>query len=208
MDIREPILAYGKKTLTEEEYLTWENSALRKHEFYQGKVYAMAGAGLRHNIIFSNVFGDLAYRLRGKTCKPYGSDLRIHIPQNTLYTYPDISIICNDIMDNYIEAATQPTVIIEILSTSTKEYDRGTKFELYRDIPTFKEYVLINSENLHVEVYRLNKSNRWELEEYRKLTDILEIKQVNWSYALHAVYEGTGLKAYKPNHSTLMEQPG
>jgi Uma2 family endonuclease len=196
MDVREPVIAYGKKILTEDEYLTWENSAHRKHEFFQGQVFAMAGASPRHNIVFRNVYGDLAYRLKGNPCQPYGSDFRIHIPQNTLYTYPDISILCDDILNNYTESGTQPTVIIEILSVTTKDYDRGSKFELYRDIPALKEYVLIDSDTIHAEVFRLNGRKHWELEEYKLLDDILEIKQVKWSMSLHGVYEGTRLTAY------------
>ena len=194
MEVREPVVAYGKKILTEEEYLTWERSAKRKHEYFRGQVFAMAGAGNRHNIIFKNVYGDLAYRLKGQSCQLYGSDLRIHIPENTLYTYPDISIFCKDLFDNDDDDNfTQPDVIIEILSPSTKDYDRGTKFQLYRDIATLKEYVLIDSEAIHAEVYRINTYKHWVLQEYKSLDDALEIRQVKWSMPLKEIYEGTRL---------------
>ncbi|MES1221446.1 MAG: Uma2 family endonuclease, partial [Bacteroidota bacterium] len=98
MELREPFVAYGKNKWTEQEYLDFENASLEKHEFYRGEIFAMAGAGDRHNIIFSNIFGELSYKLKGKSCRPYGSDMRIHIPENTLYTYPDISIICGDLL--------------------------------------------------------------------------------------------------------------
>lgn len=193
MEVREPVVVYAKRKLTVEEYLQFERESVEKHEFYQGEVFAMAGAGPRHNKIFSNLFGDIAYRLKGKTCQPYGSDMRIHIPENTLFTYPDISIICRDIIksneddDNF----TQPTVLIEILSPSTRNYDRGGKFKLYRDIPTLLEYILIDSESISVEVFRVNTTGHWELEEYKLLSETLRISSMEMSIPLAEIYAGT-----------------
>src|SRR6266508_5703728 len=101
-EIREPIIAYGKKKFTIEEYLELERASTEKHEYYQGEIFAMAGASDNHNEIFSNVFGDLAYRLKGKSCKPYGSDMRTHIPENSLFSYPDISIFCKNIEEHKV----------------------------------------------------------------------------------------------------------
>ncbi|HET7360766.1 MAG TPA: Uma2 family endonuclease [Salinimicrobium sp.] len=195
MEVREPIAVYNKSKLTAEEYLRFEKDAVQKHEYYQGEVFAMAGAGARHNVIFSNIFGDLAYRLKGKPCKPYGSDLRIHIPENTLYTYPDISIICGEITPSEIDEDTAilPTVLIEILSPSTKNYDRGDKFRLYRDIPTLKEYILIDSGSISIEIFRINKKGHWELEEHRSIEGTLDIPSIGLSLSLKEIYEGTNL---------------
>lgn len=195
MEVREPIAVYNKPKLTAEEYLRFEKDAAQKHEYFKGEVFAMAGAGARHNVVFSNIFGDIAYRLKGKPCKPYGSDLRIHIPENTLYTYPDISIICGEITPSETDADTAvlPTVLIEILSPSTKNYDRGGKFKLYRDIPTLKEYILIDSESIGVEIFRINKQGHWELEEHRLIDGTLKIPSVNLSLPLKEIYEGTKL---------------
>ena len=141
LELREPVVAYGKKHLTIEEYLAFEKASEQKYEYYQGEVFAMSGASSRHNLIFSNLFTDIGGKLKGSSCKPYGSDLRIHIPDNTLFTYPDITIICGDIIpsDYDNDTAIQPSVIIEILSESTRNYDHGGKFILYRDIPALKE---------------------------------------------------------------------
>ena len=195
MEVREPIVAYGKKSLTIEEYLEFERASAEKHEYYKGEVFAMAGAGDNHNEIFSNVFGDLAYRLKGKPCKPYGSDMRVHIPENSLFTYPDISVFCKDIskQEIYKDNFTEPTVIIEILSPSTKSYDRGEKFKLYRDIPALREYILIDSESISVEAFRINKQGHWELEEYKRKTDVLAIPIVELSLSVEEIYEGTKL---------------
>lgn len=195
MELREPAVAYGKNKITQEEYLEWERDAPQKHEYYRGEVFAMAGAGTRHNKIYANLFGELAIRLKGKTCRPYGSDLRIHIPENILFTYPDISIICRDIIEEETndDYTIEPTVIIEILLPSTKSYDRGEKFRLYRDIPSLKSYILIDSESVAVEAFRINASGHWELEEYKSVNDMLAIPVVEPTIPLHDIYEGTEL---------------
>jgi Uma2 family endonuclease len=86
LEKREPLLVNGKTKLTIEEYLQWEKSSATKHEYYRGEIFAMAWAGDRHNLIFSNFFGSLWSSLKGSDCRPYGSDVRIHIPENTLFT--------------------------------------------------------------------------------------------------------------------------
>ena len=195
MELREPAVAYGKNKLTPEEYLEWESNALQKHEYYRGELFAMAGASVRHNVIAKNLMIGIGVRLQGKQCQPYGSDLRIHIPENTLFTYPDISIICRDIVEEETndDYTIEPAVIIEILSPSTKGYDRGEKFRLYRDIPTLKEYILIDSESIAIEAFRINASGHWELEEYKSLNEMLPIPVVDITIPLHDIYEGTKL---------------
>jgi Uma2 family endonuclease len=141
MEIREPSVAYGKEKISIEKYLEMENTAVEKNEYYKGEIFAMSGAKVPHNVISGNLYVALANRLKGKQCKPYNSDQRIHIPTNTLFTYPDISIICGEIITFYNDEynVLNPSVIIEVLSRLTKNYDRGEKFKLCRDIPTLKE---------------------------------------------------------------------
>jgi Uma2 family endonuclease len=192
MELREPIVAYGKKTFTIAEYLEMEAASLEKNEYYQGEIFAMSGALLPHNIIAVNILGYLHQKLKGKSCRPFNSDMRIHVKENTLFTYPDISVVCgkpetlND--DNF--NLLNPTVIVEVLSKSTKSYDRGDKFKLYRDIPTLKEYILIDSLSVFVETFRLNKNNHWELEEYKEVEEVLTVPSLNISIPLIEIYEG------------------
>jgi Uma2 family endonuclease len=194
-DVREPAVAYGKTQLSEEEYLSFEKASQTKHEYYQGEIFAMSGAGRRHNIIFSNLFGLLAYSLKGKSCQPFGSDMRLHIPENTLYTYPDITIYCGEVKPSEKDEDTSilPTVVIEILSPSTKEYDRGTKFKLYRGIPSLREYILIDTEIINVEIFTLTTNNTWQLNELKDLNDRLTIQTVDFKVSLLDIYEGTKL---------------
>ena len=195
MEVKEPAPAYDKQKMSIEEYLEMENASLEKHEYYKGEVFAMSGAKVPHNIIARNLLVTLTQKLKGKSCQPFGSDLRIHVESNTLFTYPDISIICGEIItlnnDNY--NVLNPSVLIEVLSSSTKNYDRGEKFKLYRDIPILKEYVLVDSESVHIEVFRLNEHNHWELEEYNSPAENLQMNTINTALLLSEIYEGTKL---------------
>jgi Uma2 family endonuclease len=191
MEIKESAHAYQKKFYSIQEYLEMENEALEKHEYYKGEIFAMSGAGARHNIISVNIIASLHHSLKGKSCQPYGSDMRIHIPENTLFTYPDISIICGDIVNPKEDenTATNPTVIVEILSPSTKNYDRGVKFMLYRAIPTLKEYILIEAESIHVEQFAINKEGLWQLKEYSNLEDKMVLESLGIILLLNDVYD-------------------
>jgi Uma2 family endonuclease len=194
-EVREPAIAYGKQKFSIEEYLEMENAAVEKSEYYKGEVFAISGALMKHNKIFSKLFGALTAKLKGKSCQPYGSDTRIHIPSNSLFTYPDIVIICGkeETLNNDGFNVLNPTVIIEILSRSTKNYDRGDKFNLYRDIPTLKEYILVDSESIGVEAWHINESNHWELEEYKSINEMLAVKAVGIDMPLQEIYEGVEL---------------
>ena len=105
MEVKEPAVAYNKEKISIEAYLEMENASPEKNEYYKGEVFAMAGAKVPHNIITRNLLVLLAQKLKGKSCQPFNSDQRIHVESNTLFTYPDISIICGDIItlnnDNY-----------------------------------------------------------------------------------------------------------
>lgn len=194
-EVKEAAVSYNKQHYTIEEYLQMERASNVKHEYYQGEIFAMAGAGRRHNIIFSNTFGELCIQLKGNPCRPFGSDMRMHIPENTLFTYPDISIYCGDptTIDQEEDTVIQPTIIIEILSKSTRDYDRGTKFKLYRDIPTLKEYMLIDTEKIGIEVFRINAHNNWVLQEYKTLQLTVQLPTVGVSFLIQDIYKGTSL---------------
>ena len=195
MEVKESAPAWQKKFYTVHEYLEMEKEALEKHEYYNGEIFAMSGASARHNVISINIIIALGIALKNKNCRPYGSDMRIHIPENSLFTYPDISIICGDVIVSKEdeETVTQPTVIIEILSPSTKNYDRGEKFMLYRAIPALKEYILIDSESIHAEHFAINQEGLLQLKEYNKPQEKIIIETLNVQLLLENVYEGSKL---------------
>ena len=173
-----------------QKYLDTERLALDKHEYFEGEVFAMSGASIVHNVLFKNTYIDLGIKLKGKKCQPYGSDLRIHIPKNSLYTYPDISIICDEIetTDDKFDTITNPSVLFEILSPSTQKYDRIEKFDLYREIDSLKEYIMINSEKILVLQYIRNPDNSWLMMEYKSLDTSFTIQTVAVELKLSDIY--------------------
>lgn len=192
MLVNEPAVDYNKRKYTIEEYLEMENAATEKHGYYQGEIFAMSGAKAPHNDISTNLLGGLWSKLKGNPCKPSGSDQRVHIEKNSLFTYPDISIVCgqrNTLNDDQYNVL-NPTVIIEVLSASTKTYDRGDKFKLYRDIPTLKEYILVDSESYSVEDFYVNEQGNWELKEYNTIDETLVFNSIDVSLALADIYDG------------------
>ena len=156
--VREPIQVYGRKTISIAEYLEWESTQLEKHEYYQGEVFAMSGPKLPHVMIAGNLIFRMRLRLEGKGCDIFSNDLRVHIPKNTLFTYPDISVVCGgpETLDNDDWNLLNPCLLFEVLSPSTRSYDRGQKFRLYRDIPSLKEYILVDSEKMKIEAWEFN----------------------------------------------------
>jgi Uma2 family endonuclease len=189
--VNEPSVAYQKRHYTVEEYLEMEKASTVKHEYFQGEIFAMSGAGDNHNEIFSNVFGEIVHKLKGKPCRPYGSDKRMNIPENSLFTYPDISIYCNGLIHSDVDEDTSvlPTAIIEILSPSTKNYDRGKKFNLYKDIPSLIEYIMIDSESVLVEAYYINDEQNWALNRHKEISDVLSFVSMGFDVALTDIYE-------------------
>ena len=195
MEIREPAVAYGKKKFTIEEYLEYENASPQKHEYLRGEMFLMSGASIIHNVIFSNLFIGLGIHLRGKSCRPYGSDLRVHIPENTLFTYPDITIICRQLTAWNKDPRTfvLPNIIIEILSPSTKNYYRNDKFALYKDIPSLKEYIMVDSESVKIEAWHIDADKQWVLEEYKSVDETLRMPTIELSLPLSEIYLDTHL---------------
>ncbi len=193
MYVREPAIAYGKQKFTIEEYLKLENASDEKHEYYQGEIFDMSGAKQEHNRIMMNLYRELGNMLRGKPCQPNSSEMRVHIPQNTLFTYPDMSIVCGEpeYLNNDEFNLLNPTVIIEVLSPSTRSYDRGDKFQLYRAIPTLKEYILIDPEKICIEAFYINGQGEWALREYANMNDTLSILAVGVTLPLTDIYEDT-----------------
>lgn len=197
MELREPLVMYGKKEWTIEEYLEFENDSLEKNEYYMGQIYPMypmgQGASNQHNDIYANLFRELAIQLKGKRCGPFGSDVRVHIPGNGLFTYPDIVIFCDPLKDKVWDkddrTFIEPTIIIEILAPRTKTYDRATKFELYKEIPTLKEYIMVDSTCCNVEAWRINYVREWGLEEYKSMDDILRITTIKASIPFKEIYQ-------------------
>ncbi len=182
-----PILNYVSPT----DYLIIEQAAKDKHELHQGRVVAMAGASLAHNEIVSNVFGVIKSFLKGNSCRIYPSDLRIHIPSSDSFTYPDLSIVCGkpEMLDGQFDTITNPTVILEVMSPSTEQYDRGTKFFYYMQIPSLKEYILISSSNLYIQTASKQTDGSWKFDEITDNNASLSIQTIGNTIGVNEIYE-------------------
>lgn len=180
------------KYMTAEAYLSFERNSPDKHEYYKGEIFAMSGASRKHNKIDSNLRTAIGNWLKGKKCNVYGSNLRVSVKTESLYAYPDIVVVCGEELytDNEFDTLTNPTLIIEILSPSTAAYDKGLKFELYRALPDLKEYILIDSNKIHVTQYKKNDDGTWLLKEYKNISDTLTLAAIQMPLPLKDCYEG------------------
>lgn len=144
------------------EYLALEASSNVKHEFLAGQIYAMAGGTPEHAALAAAVSGLLFGQLRGGTCRVYDADLRVRTTSG-LSTYPDVTVVCgpSERADDDAQAVTNPTLIVEVLSRSTEEYDRGDKFEHYKSIDSLKQYVLVSHREHALEVWTRDARGDW-----------------------------------------------
>lgn len=176
---------------TEKEYLKFERIHEIKHEFYQGTVYAMAGASPNHVLITTNTSTGLNIQLRKEPCRVYQTDLRLRVSAVGLYTYPDVTVVCGtpQFADDEQDTLLNPTLIIEVLSPSTESYDRGDKFRFYRTLESLQQYVLISQFSPHVECFTRRASESWLPSEAAGLDAKIELASINCTLLLADVYE-------------------
>ncbi|MGZ8433723.1 MAG: Uma2 family endonuclease [Candidatus Binatia bacterium] len=179
-----------KASFTAAEYLTMERQSSEKHEFVFGEIFAMTGASARHVEIVGNIAGELRSQLRQRPCRVYSTDLRICIDSEHRYTYPDMVAICSQpqFLDDTLDTLLNPELIVEVLSESTRNYDRGDKFQQYRGIPSFREYLLVDQERVHVERYTKGNDGIWSLWETDVIGDVVRLDSVGVALAVSEIY--------------------
>ena len=181
--------------MSPQEYLRWELEQLDKYGYIDGHAYAMAGGTLAHNRVAVNLTALLNPHLRGKECVTYSGDAKVGITEKGPFHYPDVSVTCDERDRDAQYYIRYPCLIVEVLSSSTEAFDRGRKFEHYRQIETLREYVLINPEKMSVECYRLNNNEKWELTHYyvnslnRKDSCRVDLNSVDLSFPIGDLYE-------------------
>ena len=179
--------------ITPQEYYRLERVAVEKSDYFQGRVYSMAGGGTRHSIIKVNLVGELSRQLKGKCCGAFDSDQRIRAKWNGLRCYPDASVICGpleyDDEDDQKETATNPSAVFEVLSQHTESYDRGRKAEAYRDIESLRAYILIMQERPHVEIQERLDDGTWRLRWVSGLDAVISLPQIEVELAMAELYE-------------------
>jgi Uma2 family endonuclease len=153
--------------MTLDAYLDGEQRSEIKHEYLRGEVYAMAGGTPEHAALAMAVGAALTTALAGRKCRVFSSDLRVRVEATDLSTYPDLTVICGRFEHAAADpnAATNPTLIVEVLSDSTEAYDRGEKFAHYRRLPSLREYLLVSQREPRLEAYRRNAAGEWVLSE-------------------------------------------
>ena len=185
-------LPAAKQTFTPQEYLRVEREAEYKSEYFAGEVFAMSGGTIPHSLIAMNVGGFLRSALKGRPCTPYNSDLRIAVSPDGLYTYPDVSVFCDPVaaLPGTDDTATNPTVLVEVLSPSTEACDRGRKFSQCRQIASLRHYVLVSQDTPAVECFTLGEDGRWTLTDATGLDAVLPLTALGVDLPLAEVYEG------------------
>lgn len=176
--------------MTPAEYLAFDRASEIKHELINGYVYAMTGASQNHNLIVSSIIATLYRKLRTGGCRVYPSDMRVQIDADT-YTYPDITVVCGEsrLADRERETLLNPTLIIEVLSPSTERYDRGRKFQFYRQIDSLRTYVLIAQDSPRIEWYVRGDDGRWQFNDAAGLDAQVDLTAIGCTLALAEVYE-------------------
>ena len=178
-------------SLTPERYLEIERKADHRSEYLNGGMFAMAGASPNHSRIVMNASVQLWPQLRGGSCEVFATDLRLFIKAVSVYTYPDIMVTCGPLeyIDEERDIATNPRFVAEVLSDSTKNYDRGERFRFYRTIPSFSEYLLIAQDSIRAEHHQRRSDGSWIFREFIAPDDQIELDSIQCRLGLGALYE-------------------
>lgn len=181
--------------LTPEEYIAFERKALPdaetiRHEYLNGELIAMSGASRAHNLITGNISGELRNLLRRSSCETYANEMRVSTPTTTSYFYPDVVVVCDEprFEDDVFDTLLNPILLVEVLSPSTKAYDRGEKFAHYRHLPSLQEYLLVAQDEVCVEHYR-RQEKQWIFTEYQDIEKSLPLTSIHCELPLQEIYE-------------------
>jgi Uma2 family endonuclease len=172
------------------EYLALEERSLTKHEWLDGVIYDMAGGTPDHAGLAAAVLGELRNQLRGKRCRVYTADLKVRVLATGLSTYADASVVGGglEVDPDDKNAATNPVLVVEVLSDSTEAYDRGEKFGHYRRIPSLAEYVLVSQHSPRIEVFRKNEAGKWVLAEEASAGEVAPLMSIGCALSVDEVY--------------------
>ncbi len=193
MEIKEPAPKYYPR-MSPSEFLEWERKQEFKHEYISGEVLAMSGASFNHNLIATNIISLVGLYLRGKKCNVLPGDLCVSVKWRNSFFYPDATIVCDEPeFDNekIKDTLKNPAVIFEILSPSTEDYDIGRKQMYYMQIKSLKQYIILDSQKIHVRVItRRQEEKTWRFDEFNNMEDIIFIEPVSFKITVTDLYEG------------------
>ena len=199
MEVHEAAPKYYPR-MTPSEFLEWERQQEYKHEYVGGEIFSMSGASMNHNKIASNIIGIVWNHLQKKECSIYPSDLRVAVKSKNSFFYPDATIICGEPEfddDNLKDTVKNPTVIFEILSPSTEDYDIGKKLFFYMQIESLKQYVIVDSRSTHIRMTSRMENGTWKFLELTKNTESMMISPIDLQLPLVDLYEGVNFQDEK-----------
>ena len=178
-----------------ETYLAWEENQEARHEYVAGEVFAMSGGSDAHYTITLNVASAIRDALRGSPCRTFVSGMKIHIAAADSSLYPDVFVSCDprDRSEAAALAKSHPKLVIEVLSPSTASWDRGRKFELYRQIDELEEYLLIEQDRMHADLFRRNAEGLWVLQPISPKIGVINLASVGVDLPLETLYEDVEL---------------
>lgn len=170
------------KYYTSEEYLQLEVNSQERHEYIDGEIVVMTGGTPNHNKITGNFYAALHFAFKRQPYQAFVTDQRLWIPEKRIYTYPDVMVIEGELQlqEGRKDTITNPLIMTEVLSNSTKSYDKDDKFAAYRTIPSFQEYILIDQYKVHIEQYFKTDKKRWTFTEYDDLNEIIVLNAINF----------------------------
>ncbi|MEO0350603.1 MAG: Uma2 family endonuclease [Cyanobacteria bacterium P01_A01_bin.15] len=174
-----------------EDYLEREALATFRSEYHDGKLVPMTGGSTNHNQIIINLVAFLKFSLKGKAYRQFAGDVRLWMPAVHRYTYPDLMIVQGEPVyhDGRTDTIVNLTIIIEVLSKSTQDYDHGDKFNAYRTISSFQEYVLVDQYGQHVEHYVKTAEKRWSFREYDTRDQQLSLEKTPFEISFADLYD-------------------
>jgi Uma2 family endonuclease len=189
-----------KPLLTPEQYLEIERAAESKSEYFHGRMFAMSGGSLNHARLVRNLIVSLDTQLRGRRCEVAASDLRLRVSPDGLYTYPDIVVFCGppQFADDRTDTIVDATVIVEVLSPSTENYDRGFKFEQYRRLSSLQDYLVMAQDRVHVECATRQEDDSWLLRETSDLHGTIQLPSIECSFSLADAYRSVQFARDEP----------
>ncbi|MGD1950434.1 MAG: Uma2 family endonuclease [Leptolyngbyaceae cyanobacterium] len=188
------MVALPEQYLSVDDYLRLEAKSPIKHEYIDGKAYAMAGASDSHVTIAGNLFAALRSHIRGTGCRLYISDMKANVEVRNRFFYPDVMVTCNPRDQETDTYKRFPKLIVEVLSKSTEAFDRGDKFLASQALESLQEYVLINTRHQRVEIFRRSDSGLWVLQFYSVEDETFELKSIDFTGTFAELYEDVVLE--------------
>ncbi len=179
--------------MTAAEYSHWERQQIERHEFFAGEVFSQAGGTRRHSLIGSNILGEVRQLLKGHDCQAHGSDMRVHVESTGYQAYPDVSVVCPPVQGDSEEVISNPVMLVDVLSPSTADFDRGGKFGHYRQIPSLKEYLVFWQDEPRVEQHTRTPEDLWLLREVVGIEQTLQLASLQQPLSLRDAYDKTGV---------------